>query len=103
MVPLNWYLMLSVSLFIVGLIGFLTRRSIIMMFLSVEIMLNAINISLIAMSHYMQDMRGQVLAFFVIACAAAGMAVGLVLLISAYRNKPTVRLEDFDLLKDRAF
>ncbi len=99
MVPLNWYLILSVMLFVVGLIGFLTRRNIIMLFISVEIMLNAINISLIAMSHYLQDMRGQVLAFFVIACAAAGVAIGLVLLIAAYRNKPTIRLEEFDLLK----
>ncbi|HIJ60575.1 MAG TPA: NADH-quinone oxidoreductase subunit NuoK, partial [Nitrospirae bacterium] len=74
MVPLNWYLILSAGLFAIGLFAFLTRRNLLMMFLSIEIMLNAINISLIAMSHYMQDIHGQIIAFFVIANAAGGVA-----------------------------
>jgi len=99
MVPLNWYLILSAGLFAIGLFAFLTRRNLLMMFLSIEIMLNAINISLIAMSHYMQDIHGQIIAFFVIANAAGGVAVGLALLIAAFRNKPSVDMEDFNILK----
>lgn len=99
MVPLNWYLILSVCLFCVGLFGFLTRRNILMMFLCIEIMVNSLNISLIAISHYMQDIHGQMIAFFVIANAAGGVAIGLTLIISAYRNKPTVNMEEMTLLK----
>lgn len=99
MVPLSWYLVLSAGLFFIGFFTFLTRRNVLMMFLSIEIMFNSINISLIAMSHYMQDIHGQVIAFFVIANAAAGVAVGLALLIAVFRNKPSLNLEDFNLLK----
>ncbi|MFQ3573964.1 MAG: NADH-quinone oxidoreductase subunit NuoK, partial [Thermodesulfovibrionales bacterium] len=80
MVPLSWYIALSLCLFCIGLYTFISRRNLLMMFLSIEIMLNAVNISLIAISHYMQDIHGQIIAFFVIANAAAGVAVGLALL-----------------------
>ena len=101
MVPLNCYLALSVILFFVGLIGFLIRRNLIMMLISIEIMLNAVNLSLIALSHYMQDIRGQILALFVIAIAGGAVAVGLIILILAYKNKPTLKLEEFDLLREK--
>ena len=100
MVPLNYYLALSVLLFFVGVFGFLTRRNIIMMFISIEIMLNSVNISLVALSHYMQDIRGQILALFVIAIAGGAVAVGLIILILAYRNKQTLKLEEFNLLRE---
>ena len=82
MVPLYWYIVLSAALFSVGVFGFLARRNIIIMFMSIELMLNAVNISLISFSHYLQDMRGQILAFFVIAVAAAEAAIGLAIIIS---------------------
>ena len=81
MVPLNWYLMLSAVVFMIGVFGFLTRRNIIIMFMSVELMLNAVNISLVAFSHYLQDMRGQILVIFIITVAAAEAAIGLAIKI----------------------
>ena len=71
MVPLSWYVILSAVVFSIGVIGFLIRRNIIIMLISIEIMLNAVNISLVAFSHYLQDIRGQIFVFFVIAVAAA--------------------------------
>lgn len=100
MVPLSYYLALSIIVFFIGAFSFLTRRNLIMMFLSIEIMLNAVNISLVALSHYMQDIRGQILALFVIALAGGAVAVGLIILVLAYRNRKTLKLEDFNLLRE---
>lgn len=98
-VPLNWYLMLSTVVFMIGMFGFLTRRNIIIMFLSIELMLNAVNISLVAFSHFMQDLRGQVLVFFVIAVAAAEAAIGLAIIIAFFRNKATVNVDEMNIMK----
>lgn len=100
MVPLSFYLALSVILFFIGAFSFLTRRNLIMMFISIEIMLNSVNISLVALSHYMQDIRGQILALFVIAIAGGAVAVGLIILVLAYRNRKTLKLEEFNLLRE---
>ncbi|GBD99973.1 NADH-quinone oxidoreductase subunit K [bacterium BMS3Abin07] len=99
MVPLNWYLLLSAVVFTIGILGFLTRRNIIIMFLSMELMLNGVNISLMAFSHYMQDLRGQVLVFFIIAVAAAEAAIGLALIVALFRNKPTVHVDEMNDMK----
>lgn len=99
MVPLEWYIWLSVAVFSVGVFGFLTRRNIIIMFMSIELMLNAVNISLISFSHYLQDLRGQVLSIFVIAVAAAEAAIGLAIIISLFRNKSTVHVDEMTELK----
>ena len=99
MVPVGACLGLSAILFGIGLIGFLGRRNIILMLVSVEIMLNAVNVSLAAFSHRMQDPRGQILALFVIAVAAAEVAVGLGLVIALSRNRPGVSVEDLTQLK----
>lgn len=99
MVPLDWYIWLSATLFVIGVAGFLLRRNIIIMFMSVELMLNAVNISLVAFSHYMQDLRGQILAFFIIAVAAAEAAIGLAIIIAVYRNKETAHVDDMKELK----
>lgn len=96
MVPLNWYLILSAAVFSIGVFGFLSRRNIIIMFLSIELMLNGVNISLIAFSHYLQDLRGQIMVFFIIAVAAAEAAIGLVLIIALFRNKPTVHVDEMN-------
>ena len=99
MVPVGACLELSAILFGIGLVGFLGRRNIIIMLVSVEIMLNAVNVSLAAFSQQLQDLRGQVLALFVITIAAAEAAVGLGLVIALYRNRPGVRIEDLTQLR----
>ncbi len=99
MVPLYWYLWLGSVVFAIGVFGFLARRNIIIMFLSIELMLNGINISLVALSHYMQDLRGQILVFFVIAVAAAEAAIGLAIIIAMFRNKATLHADEIAEMK----
>ena len=99
MVPVGACLGLSAVLFGIGLIGFLGRRNIILMLVSVEIMLNAVNVSLAAFSYRWQDPRGQILALFVITVAAAEVAVGLGLVLALSRNKPGANVEDLTQLK----
>lgn len=99
MVPVGAYLALSAVLFGVGVFGFLGRRNIILMLVSVEIMLNAVNVSLAAFSQAMQDPRGQILALFVIAVAAAEVAVGLGLVIALNRSRPGMSVEALTQLK----
>ena len=99
MVPLQWYTWLSAALFTIGVFGFLSRRSIIMMFLSIEVMLNAVNLSLVSFAHFLNDLRGQVLALFVIAVAASEAAIGLAILITLFRNRATAQIEEIKELK----
>lgn len=94
MIPLQWYMYLSAAVFMIGVFGFLTRRNVIFMFMSIELMLNGVNISLVALSHYLQDLRGQILAFFVITVAAAEAAIGLAIIIAVFRNKETVYVDE---------
>ena len=95
------YLVLSGMLFAIGSFGFLARRNAISMLMSIELMLNAVNINLMAFSNYLdgQLIRGQVFAIFVITVAAAEAAVGLAILLSLYRNRETVDMERFNLLR----
>ncbi len=94
MIPLQWYMYLSAAVFSIGVFGFLTRRNVIFMFMSIELMLNGVNISLVALSHYLQDLRGQILTFFVITVAAAEAAIGLAIIIAVFRNKETVYVDE---------
>lgn len=94
MVPLSWYMLLSLAVFAIGVFGFLTRKNIIIVLMSIELMLNAVNINLIAISHYIQDLRGQILALFVIAVAAAEAAIGLAIVVSLFRNKATASVDE---------
>ena len=98
-VPVNVVLGLSAVLFGIGAFGFLARRNIILMVVSVEVMLNAVNLSLAGFSRHLEDPRGQVLALFVIAVAAGEAAVGLGLLIALNRNKPGAGVADLTKLK----
>ena len=98
-VPMGVVFGLSAILFGVGLFGFLARRNILLMFVSVEVMLNAVNVSLIGFSQHLDDPRGQILAVFVIAVAAAEAAVGLGLVIALNRNKPGAAVADLTELK----
>ena len=99
MVPLSHYLILSASLFVIGVMGVLLRRNVIVVFMSVEVMLNAVNISLIAFDKYLNQHDGQIFSFMVICVAAAEVSVGLAIVISMFRNKPTVNLDEFNLMK----
>ena len=100
-VSLEWYLGLTAILFVMGVVGVLFRRNAIVMIMSVELMLNAVNINLMAFSSYVdgQLIRGQVFSVFVITVAAAEAAVGLAILLSLYRNRVTVDMERFNLLR----
>jgi NADH-quinone oxidoreductase subunit K len=101
MIPLSWYLVLSASLFSIGLFGVMVRRNAVAILLSVELMLNAVNINLVAFWRYgdTASMAGQVFAIIVFAVAAAEVAVGLSLIYSIYRRRSTVIADDLDLMK----
>jgi NADH-quinone oxidoreductase subunit K len=93
------YLALSLALLLIGTVGILTRRSFIIMLMSVELILNAVNINLIAFGHHLQQLTGQIFAIFVITVAVAEAAIGLGILIALFRNKETVQADEVDLLK----
>ena len=102
MVPLSWYLILAAALFSLGLYGVLSRKNAIAILMGVELMLNAVNINLVAFWRFADpanNMAGQVFAIIVFAVTAAEVAVGLALVISLYRRKNTVVAEDIDLMK----
>jgi NADH-quinone oxidoreductase subunit K len=99
MVPLSYYLTLSAMLFVIGVVGVLIRKNIIIILLSIELMLNAANINFVAFSHYLQDITGQVFVFFVMTVAAAEVAIGLAIIIALYRNRSTINVEDINLMK----
>jgi NADH-quinone oxidoreductase subunit K len=93
------YLVLATVLFFIGVIGVMTRRNIIIILLSIELMLNAVNINLIAFSYHLKSEVGQVFALFVIGVAAAEAAVGLGIILAFYRNKETVNIDEMNLMR----
>jgi NADH-quinone oxidoreductase subunit K len=93
------YVILSAALFAIGVIGVLTRRNIIVIFMSIELMLNAVNINLVAFSSQLQNAAGQVFAVFVICVAAAESAVGLAIILALYRNKETINVDEMNLMR----
>ncbi len=93
------YMVLSAALFMIGVIGVLVRHNIIIIFMSIELMLNAVNINLVAYAAEQQHVVGQVFALFVIAVAAAEAAVGLGILLAFYRNKETVNIDEMNLMR----
>ena len=99
MIPLNWYLILAAALFILGMIGFFIKRNIISLLLSVEIMLNAVNLTFVAFSSRNGQISGQIFVFFVLVVAAAEAAVGLALVIAMFRNRETLNVDRSNLLK----
>ncbi|HUF09908.1 MAG TPA: NADH-quinone oxidoreductase subunit NuoK [Rhodothermales bacterium] len=98
-VPLNWYLALSAVLFTIGVLGVLLRRNVIVIFMSVELMLNAVNLTLVAFSQFLSELSGQILVFFVISVAAAEAAVGLAIVIALFRRRVTINVDELNLLK----
>ncbi|GAB1471102.1 NADH-quinone oxidoreductase subunit NuoK [Chloroflexota bacterium] len=102
MIPLSWYLFLAAVLFSIGLFGVLVRRNVIAILLGIELMLNAVNINLVAFWRYgdaLSTMTGQVFSIIVFAVAAAEVSVGLALVISVYRRRNTVIADELDMLK----
>ncbi len=99
-IGLEHYLVLSAVLFFIGVAGVLTRRNAIIIFMSVELMLNSVNLTLVAFSSYLKSPTGQVFAFFVIAVAAAEVAIGLAIIITVYRNRKSIHIDDVNLLKE---
>ena len=93
------YTVLSAALFVIGMIGVLVRRNIIVIFMSIELMLNAVNINLVAYSNQLQNAVGQVFAIFVICVAAAEAAVGLGIILAFYRNKETINIDEMNVMK----
>ena len=98
-VPLSHYLFLSATLFVIGITGVLVRRNAIVVFMSIEIILNAVNISLIAFDRYMNLHDGQIFSFMVMCVAAAVVSFGLAIFISLFLNKPTINLDEFNIMK----
>ncbi|MDX2002029.1 MAG: NADH-quinone oxidoreductase subunit NuoK [Chitinophagales bacterium] len=98
-IPLNWYLFLSATLFSIGIIGVLIRRNALVVLMSIELMLNAVNLLMVAFSTYHNDPAGQVFVFFIMAVAAAEVAVGLAILVMMYRNTGTTDVNFLNKLK----
>ncbi len=98
-IPLNHYIILSAIIFCIGVIGVLTRRNAIVIFMSVELMLNSVNLLLTVFSIYRNDAAGQVFVFFVMALAAAEVAVGLAIIVMIYRNTNTIDINVLNRLK----
>ena len=99
MITTTHYILLSAALFTIGMVGVMVRRNIIIIFISIELILNAMNINLIAFSQQLQNGIGQVFAIFVIAVAAAEAAVGLGIILAFYRNKETVNIDEMNIMR----
>ena len=99
MVPVNYYIILSAVLFIMGALGVLIRRNALVVFMSIELQLNAVNLSLIAFSRQLGEVDGQVLAFFSMVVAAAEVVVGLAIIVSIFRKRVSANVDDVNLLK----
>jgi NADH-quinone oxidoreductase subunit K len=98
-VPLSYYLMLGAVLFVTGVAGVLTRRNAIVVFMSIELMLNSVNLTLVAFSSFLGNNTGQILVFFAMAVAAAEAAVGLGIVIALFRNRQTANIDEINILK----
>jgi NADH-quinone oxidoreductase subunit K len=99
MVPVSYYLVLSAILFAIGVAAFITKRNIITIFMSIELMLNAVNLTFVAFSNTLKNLDGHVFVFFVMVVAAAEAAVGLAIIIAVYRSRETLNADRVNLLK----
>jgi NADH-quinone oxidoreductase subunit K len=98
-VPLSWYLILSAILFTLGVAGFLYRKSIITVFMSIELMLNAVNLSFVSFSYELRRIDGHIYSFFVMVVAAAEAAVGLAIILTVFKNRGTLQIDEVDSMK----
>jgi NADH-quinone oxidoreductase subunit K len=98
-VPLSWYLVLSATLFALGVAGFVYRKSVLTVFMSIELMLNAVNLSFVSFSYELQRIDGQIYSFFVMVVAAAEAAVGLAIILTIFKNRGTLQIDEVDSMK----
>jgi NADH-quinone oxidoreductase subunit K len=99
-VPMSWYLALSAVLFVIGVAGFVFRRNIITVFMCIELMLNAVNLTFITFANYHKQVSGHLFAFFVMVVAAAEAAVGLAIILTVFKNRTTLNIDEVDSLKN---
>jgi NADH-quinone oxidoreductase subunit K len=99
-VPIAYYLVLAAILFCIGIASFLIRRNVITVFMSIELMLNAVNLTFVAFSHMWHQVSGQIFVFFVMVVAAAEAAVGLAIIIALFRARQTLNIDQIDLMKN---
>ena len=99
-VPISWYLTLSAILFCLGIAGFLFRRNIITVFMSIELMLNAVNLSFVTFSYKFKQVDGHIFSFFVMVVAAAEAAVGLAIILTVFKNRQTLEIDELSSLKN---
>jgi NADH-quinone oxidoreductase subunit K len=99
-VPLAWYLILSAVLFSLGIAGFLFRKSVITIFMSIELMLNAVNLSFVAFSYQLKQVNGHIFTFFVMVVAAAEAAVGLAIILTVFKNRSTLNVDEMNSMKN---
>ena len=98
-VPIAWYLMLSAILFTLGVAGFVYRKSVITVFMSIELMLNAVNLSFVSFSYQLRRIDGHIYSFFVMVVAAAEAAVGLAIILTVFKNRGTLQIDEVDSMK----
>lgn len=96
---LNFYLILALILFSIGLLGFLIRRNAIIIFMCIELMLNSVNLIFVAFSSFLGNINGQIFVFFIMTVAAAEAAIGLAIIIALFRNKETINIDQINVLK----
>jgi NADH-quinone oxidoreductase subunit K len=99
MVPISYFLILAAILFGLGVAGFLFKRNIVTIFMSIELMLNAVNLTFVALSYYLRQLNGQIFVFFVMVVAAAEAAVGLAIIITVFKNRESLNVDRIDLMK----
>jgi len=99
-VPISWFLSLSAVLFSLGVAGFLLRRNIITVFMSIELMLNAVNLSFVTFSYHLKKVDGHLYTFFVMVVAAAEAAVGLAIILTVFKNRQTLNIDEIDSMKN---
>ena len=99
-VPLTWYRILSAVLFSLGIAGFLFRKNIITVFMSIELMLNAVNLSFVAFSYQLKQVNGHIFAFFVMVVAAAEATVGLAIILTVFKNRATLNIDEVNSMKN---
>ncbi|RXH56242.1 NADH-quinone oxidoreductase subunit NuoK [Granulicella sibirica] len=100
MVPISWYLILAAILFSIGVGAFLIKRNVVTIFMSIELMLNAVNLTFVAFAHMWHQVQGQIFVFFVMVVAAAEAAVGLAIIISIFRTRQTLNVDQINLMKN---
>ena len=99
MVPITYFLILAAILFAIGVAGFLFKRNIVTIFMSIELMLNAVNLTFVALSYYLRQLNGQIFVFFVMVVAAAEAAIGLAIILTVFKNRQSLNVDRMDVMK----